>query len=88
LKPEWIRKWDQSLLPVYFVIVVVPRKEHVWLDHPISQTVHRTAAFWKRIETGMLGSSISVPKSQRLTAATLARWHTDLIAAFSPGQSK
>jgi len=82
LKPEWLRKWDQSLVPVYFVMVVVPKQEKAWLTHPVDGTLHRTAAFWQRVEGGRT-KSISIPRSQRLTADTLSTWHEDLIAAFS-----
>lgn len=83
LKPEWLRKWDQSLVPVYFVIVVVPKSEPSWLSHPANGTMHQTAAFWERVPSGVAAKSISVPKSQRLTAATMDSWHADLLAAFT-----
>jgi hypothetical protein len=84
LKPEWLRKWDKSLLPVYFVLVVVPSKEPSWLEHRPDGTMHRTAAFWQRVRTEQLGNSISISKAQRLTAATLISWHRDLLAVFQP----
>lgn len=87
LKPTWLRKWEQSQLPVYFVLVVVPKDEPTWLEHPADGTVHRTAAFWQRIRAEELDGSISIPKAQRLTAATLNGWHSDLLAVFRPGGS-
>lgn len=84
LKSAWLRKWEQSLLPVYFVLVVVPGKESTWLDHPADGTMHRTAAFWQRVRTEQLGTAISVPRTQRLTATTLQAWHRDLLDAFTP----
>jgi Domain of unknown function (DUF4365) len=85
LKPSWLRRWEQSVLPVYFVLVVVPTKEPTWLEHSPNGTMHRTAAFWQRVLTDKLDSSISIPKKQRLTAATLNSWHHDLMAVFQPG---
>lgn len=84
LKPEWLRKWDQSLVPVYFVIVVVPKSEPSWLTHPVNGTLHQTAAFWQRVPSAISTRTISVPRSQRLTASTMDTWHTDLLAVFSP----
>lgn len=84
LKPEWLRKWDRSLVPVYFVIVVVPKSEPTWLTHPTDGTLHKTAAFWQRVSSSTTAKSISIPRTQRLTAATMATWHTDLLAAFTP----
>lgn len=84
LKPEWLRKWDASKVPVYFVIVVVPRLEQSWLTHQSDGTFHKTAAFWKRVPSGDTAKSIAIPKSQRLTAETMYAWHEDLLAAFTP----
>lgn len=85
LDEGWVRKWEDCLLPVYFVLVIVPDDSGAWLDHRPGDTVHRAAAFWCRIRPDQLGSRINVPKSQRLTAATLERWHADLIDVFTPG---
>jgi hypothetical protein len=87
LKPEWLRKWDQCHLPVYFILVVVPSKEPSWLEHRADGTLHRTAGFWQRVRTEQLGKSISIPRTQRLTASTLPSWHRDLLAVFQPGGS-
>lgn len=84
LKPEWLRKWDDSLIPVYFVIVVVPRREQDWVAHHGDGTFHMTAAFWQRVPNGTRAKRIYIPKEQRLTADTLPVWHAELRAAFSP----
>lgn len=84
LKPEWLRKWDESLVPVYFVIVVVPKQEKTWLAHQADGTFHRTAAFWQRVPQASTVKSISIPKAQRLTTGTMPIWHSELRAAFSP----
>lgn len=85
LDDGWVRKWEDCLLPVYFVLVMVPDDSTTWLNHRRGDTVHRAAAFWCRIKTNELGSRINIPKSQRLTAGTLERWHADLIDVFTPG---
>lgn len=84
LKPTWLRKWEHSQLPVYFVLVVVPKNEPSWLEHLADGTMHRTAAFWQRVRAEQLDGSISIPKGQRLTAETLNSWHSDLLAVFRP----
>lgn len=84
LKPEWLRRWDESLVPVYFVIVVVPKQVPAWLSHRDDGTFHKTAAFWQRVSHSSNARSISIPKTQRLTVETIPTWHTDLRAAFSP----
>ncbi|GAA4536419.1 DUF4365 domain-containing protein [Amycolatopsis samaneae] len=88
LKEEWIRKWEQCLLPVYFVLVVVPARHPSWLEHLAEGTMHHTAAFWQRIDTDRLGRSLVIPKAQRLTAETFSIWHRDLLAVFRPGGSQ
>lgn len=85
LEEGWLRKWEQSLVPVYFVLVIVKKDVNAWLDHPATSTVHRSAAFWRRIRPGELGSTIAIPKAQRLTVATLAQWHADLLESFTGG---
>jgi hypothetical protein len=81
----WIRKWDESVVPVYFVVVVVPPDPDLWLSHDQVGTLHRTAAFWVRLVPGTVGTSLAVPKNQRLTKDTIQIWHNDLLALFKPG---
>ena len=88
LKEEWIGKWSRSCLPVYLVIVVVPEDVSTWLEHPDEGTMHRTAAFWKRVDGESELPSVTIPASQRLTAATLTTWHQDLIAGYVSGGAK
>jgi hypothetical protein len=85
LDEQWIRKWDECLVPVYFVLVIVPNDAATWLDHLADGTLHRTAAFWRRVRTDELGTRIAIPKNQRLSAATLPEWHSDLVHLFTPG---
>jgi hypothetical protein len=80
IEKEWTRKWDDCFLPVYFVVVIVPKLEaRHWLRHDNEGTFHHTAAFWTRLPPGEVGSSVSVPKNQRLTIATISSWHRDLL---------
>ncbi len=81
IEQEWTRKWDDCFLPVYFVVVIVPKLEaRHWLRHDTEGTFHHAAAFWTRLPPGEVGSSVSVPKNQRLTIATISSWHQDLLA--------
>lgn len=89
LEQEWVRKWDDNILPVYFVVVIVPRQEvRHWIRHDHDGTFHRTAAFWARLPPGEIGSSVVVPKSQRFTARTLSSWHKDLLEIASPAGTR
>lgn len=84
--PHWIEKWEQSHVPVYFVVVVVPNDSAQWLDHHDGGThMFRTAAYWVRIDAAVLRESptIRVPRSQRVKADTLAIWHNDLVSGFT-----
>ncbi|MFD7308550.1 DUF4365 domain-containing protein [Promicromonospora sp. NPDC059942] len=82
LEPSWVEKWSDSLLPVYFVLVTAPRDFEDWIEHTDLGTVHKTAAFWKRFDPNTDQASITLPVAQRLTADTLATWHSDMLAAF------
>ena len=78
---EWVRKWDENILPVYFVVVIVPRQLPAghWLRHDLKGTFHHTAAFWARLPPGEVGSSVVIRKTQRLKASTISLWHQDLL---------
>jgi uncharacterized protein DUF4365 len=84
VEDHWLSKWKAASLPVYFVMVVVPDASESWITHEPSLTRHNTGAFWCRIDPAALGTRISLPKSQRLKAETLAIWHADLLAVLSP----
>lgn len=86
VEENWLEKWKAASLPVYFVLVVVPDTSESWITHEPHLTLHNTGAFWCRIESATLGTRISLPKSQRLKADTLALWHADLLAALSPSK--
>lgn len=88
IEEKWIEKWRQSLVPVYLIVVIVPKNVADWLDHIDDGTMHRTAAFWERVDRGASLPSVKIPKNQRLTAATLSLWHNDLLAEFKPGGAK
>jgi Domain of unknown function (DUF4365) len=80
---SWWGKWHQSRVPVYFVLVVVdPDDQLAWLEHKDEGTLHRAAAFWVRVDQLPDRSRIRVPKSQRLTAATLTQWAAELGECF------
>ena len=83
LDKVWRLKWSQSIIPVYILIVIVPTNSSTWLEHTDEGTMHKTAAFWARVDFGMVKRSIKIPKSQRLTADTMKVWHEDLLAPFT-----
>lgn len=89
LEQEWVRKWDENIFPVYFVVVIVPKEiARHWLRHEQDGTFHRTAAFWARLPPGEVGSSVAVPKNQRFTARTLSLWHQDLLEIARPVRTR
>jgi hypothetical protein len=67
------------------VIVVVPDDVVDWLEHVNDGTMHRTAAFWGRVDTVSDAPSITIPREQRLTVDTLVLWRTELLRVFSSG---
>lgn len=85
---SWWQKWRKSKIPVYFILLVVdPDRQPQWLDHRDDGTLYRAAAFWVRVDRMSEGTSIKVPKEQRLTAETLSEWAADVGACFM-GQDK
>ncbi|MEV0752791.1 DUF4365 domain-containing protein [Streptosporangium sp. NPDC050280] len=85
VEPTWRLKWAKCGVPVYLVLVIVGNDEaHHWLDHLPKGTMQHAAAFWVRVNTLKSDQTrINVPKSQRLTAATLKTWESDLNACFA-----
>lgn len=81
LKPEWRAKWSAQKVPVYLVLVIVPRDVSDWLTHKDIGTFHATAAYWVRVH-GTEGASVQVPKRQRLSSETFAQWHQELLSCF------
>lgn len=81
VEEEWVRKWDENIFPVYFVVVIVPAlAARHWLRHDSDGTFHHTAAFWARLPPGEVGVSVEVPKDQRLMVSTISSWHQDLLS--------
>jgi hypothetical protein len=85
VKTEWVKKWQDAWLPVYFILVIVPADSADWIDHDrVKGTFHRTAAYWRRIRPDQqIGTRISIPKEQRLQVATLDLWYADLLETFN-----
>lgn len=78
--PAWLQKWRMSLLPVYLVLVIVPKRA-AWLRHDKGGTWHATAAFWVRV-TGHETGRIQVPKKQRLTRLTFDAWRAETLSHY------
>lgn len=83
----WLEKWRESWLPVYFVLVILDDDDpSKWIDHQANGTSHCSGAFWTRVDQHNGIGNISVPKAQRLTAATLDEWEREAYEAFAPGR--
>jgi hypothetical protein len=81
---HWWAKWHKSKIPVYFVLVIVdPDDQFQWLNHLADSTLHKSAAFWVRVDKMAASESVVVPKAQRLTAATLIDWASDVEACYA-----
>ncbi len=87
VEAAWVRKWDAIKIPMYFVVVIVPQDLERWVRQEDGGTFHATAAYWVRLIPGEIGTSIDVPKKQRLSKSTMSLWHSDLLALFTPGGS-
>lgn len=81
LDPSWSEKWRASCVPVYLVLVIVPKATEAWLRNDPDGTWHATAAYWVRV-TGHESGRLSVPKKQRLSAETLREWHNEVRGEF------
>lgn len=82
---NWLDKWAKLRVPAYFVVVTVPSDSGSWLDHDSSGTkMVATAAYWTRIDVESIraANKIQVPRAQRLSAATLPQWESDLLSVF------
>ncbi|WP_156165006.1 DUF4365 domain-containing protein [Demequina silvatica] len=87
VEDSWVQKWSRVQVPLYFVIVVVPASSEAWVAHEDAGTsLPGTAAYWVRLSPRQFESSktIRVPRSQRVTAATMELWHADVLELFRP----
>lgn len=87
---EWKAKWSKNFGPAYFVVVLVPNDVPAdWITYDGADcTMHRSAAYWARIEPDSMGSSITIRRTNRLTPDTLGEWNADLLSCFSEGGAK
>ncbi|MEU0118464.1 DUF4365 domain-containing protein [Streptomyces bobili] len=82
---HWRDRWNAAKIPVYFVLVILDRSDrHEWISHHGAGTDHRAAAFWTRVDRIGPNENVAVPKSQRLTVATLADWEREVEECFLP----
>ncbi|AUM17399.1 DUF4365 domain-containing protein [Rhodococcus ruber] len=82
LEDSWIRKWQRCHIPVYVVLVVVPKLRSGWVDYRTQDTVHNTHAYWERFDKTSTAKSIHIPIGNRFQSATLEKWHADLSSEF------
>lgn len=88
LKPSWVAGWARKTSPVYLVLVHVPKSPLDWVSYPDAPatTCHSTAAYWARVDKLPVGAtSVSVPCTNRLTAATISQWESSRLAGFTGG---
>jgi hypothetical protein len=85
LEPGWVASWTASIVPVYFVVVIVPPEIPDWIAYPLTSTSHKTAAFWVRFDSKVHKTKIRVPKSQRVTLETIHQWKSDLDTTLGLG---
>ncbi|MEV6847228.1 DUF4365 domain-containing protein [Actinoplanes sp. NPDC051411] len=84
-EPGWRDKWKTSLVPVYFVLVILDNAEPSgWISHHGAGTDHAAGAFWTRVDQMAPVRSIEIPKTQRLTAETLEQWQGEVVDSFAP----
>jgi Domain of unknown function (DUF4365) len=88
VKDHWLRAWGSAKLPVYLLLVIVPKTISDWVEHQEEGTFHRTAAFWRRLRMEEIGSRLHIPKTQRFSESTLMQWHADLLTVFVPGEAR
>ncbi|MFD9842741.1 DUF4365 domain-containing protein [[Kitasatospora] papulosa] len=82
---HWRERWNAAKVPVYFILVILDRSNRFeWINHHSAGTDHVAAAFWTRVDKIGPTENVVVPKSQRLTVATLGDWEREVEACFSP----
>lgn len=82
LKPEWIEKWREKVIPTYIVGIVVPKSKLDWIEYSEKNVIHNTTAYWERFNPETTKSSIVLPHQNRLTPESLHQWNSDLASMF------
>lgn len=78
----WLRKWADSRLPVYIVVVMVSPESDSWIEHRRKDTLHNTAAFWVRVDGLTDAKRVRIPKANRLQSSTFTLWRNEMLAGF------
>ncbi|MDU8995272.1 DUF4365 domain-containing protein [Streptomyces mirabilis] len=82
---HWRDRWNKCKVPVYFILVILEHDDrYQWIDHHTAGTDQQAAAFWVRVDSIGPKENVVVPKSQRLTIATLSQWAEEVEECFSP----
>lgn len=84
-KPNWISAWNESGVPVYYVVVVVRQHSTNWIEYPLSGTLLAdTRAYWTRVDNHDFSTStrIEVPRSNELGIDTMKLWNEDLLTTM------
>ncbi|MCC5479060.1 DUF4365 domain-containing protein [Streptomyces barringtoniae] len=80
---HWRERWSACALPVYFILVILDFDDRVdWIDHQLSGTHQKAAAFWVRVNRLGSDQKIHIPKSQRLTVDSLQVWAREVEECF------
>lgn len=77
IEQAWWDKWAENMLPVFVLLVQVPNDDRGWIDYDQDDaTLHRTSAYWVHVQAapGPAPASITLPRAQRFTAASLTEW--------------
>lgn len=77
-----VARWAQAMMPVYFVIVQVGKDQARWIDHPSAGTTINASAYWTKVDVNTKNKSISVVRTQRLSADTLHDWAQSTSAGY------
>lgn len=86
LKKAWIEKWSQCLEPVYLVAVLLSDDDYAgWIKHSDMDTLHKSTAYWVRINQLGSVSSVRIPKStgNRLSIEAFNIFKDDCLAGYS-----
>ncbi len=84
---HWIESWSQTLMPVYFVVIVVPKGDSSgWHEHVDAGTMLRsTGGFWNRIRAADFADgnrSVAALRSQRLGVDSVEQWRRELLEGY------
>lgn len=74
VKGTWVTNWRRPAIPPRLVLYVLDSDPTTWCRHRGLGEMHRVHAYWATLHREVSAPSVTIERSNRFTASTLAAW--------------